>query len=307
MRAFSQLLKHFGFELNTETSQENVLNQLEGHQGFALIADKNVKWYVPKEKHDIYLRDYQAEPFLLVTPQKEEKSALEHHDCYVFNYRLVGYEHVIQLIQFIQSGLVDGFWFEERSYFFHPVIMKFNAARFDGQEVPIETQIEACLTALKEASDDVILRNYIGKLHIESGKLSDAARYFVDVCEAQPFFAEPFSNMGAIVWNSGEKEKGFHLFCEALIRNPFDETLQDNFIKSGLDLGQVDVMEKYLEKIDEYFPEYSGLLFLKSMLLEKLGCHDKSIVTLKSYLEKFPEDEHAKGILQEWELNETQS
>lgn len=105
--------------------------------------------------------------------------------------------------------------------------------------------------------------------------------------------------MGLLLWEKGAKERAFQMFYESMLRNPFDENLQDHFIEAGLDLGAIERMNHCISRTHEYFPGYSGLLYLEAMLLEKLGKIDECISVLEDFVDKHPDDERAKNFLHE--------
>ncbi len=222
------------------------------------------------------------------------------YETYYSAFDIKNYEQALDLVRFLQTGLMDGFYIDHSSYMYQNLIVSEREKEMEtGLQEDQSVRIQLFERALEQGCRDAILINYLGKLYADKGDIVRASRNFVLACEINPYYAEPFSNMGALMWQFDTKQKGFKLFCEALLRNPFDQGVQDNFIKSGLELGEFETMNYIIEKTCDFFPGFEDLMYLKAVLLEKIGRHQDSLTLLQDLHSKNPEDELVQKFLNE--------
>lgn len=288
-----QFLKHYGYQERDCDDLNSFAAQIGPRGLFVAIEPDQLRWFVPQEQMPQILEMYRQAPFFSSEP-KVLDSELENRQEMRIPMRIMTYDHFLHLVDFLQSGLVCGYFRGGKAYSYHNVILEQHLKSFSSDESDVS--VEEFLKAKETDPNDAILNNYLGKLFIESGDFDKAAGCFVDSFESAPYFAEPFSNLGTILWNADEKEKAFQLFSQALIRNPFDETVQDNFIGSGIELGQIESMKNTVTEVENCYPDYDGLLYLKAILLESLNQKSEALKTIESYLERHHDDERALDL-----------
>lgn len=237
---------------------------------------------------------------ILGTAFEKLESTHPGYETYYSAFRIANYEQALDLVKFLQTGLMDGFYIDHSSYMYQNLIVSEREKEMEsGLQEDQTIRIQLFERALEQGCRDAILVNYLGKLYADKGDIVKASQNFVLACEINPYFAEPFSNMGALMWQFDTKQKGFKLFCEAVLRNPFDQGVQDNFIKSGLELGDYETMNYIIEKTCDFFPGFEDLMYLKAVLLEKIGRHQDSLSLLQDLHAKNPDDELVQKFLNE--------
>lgn len=293
-----QLLRHFGFQWEKDENFDRFQRKAGTHKALVQIHSDHLEWSLPKDKRQAYMSNYKADPYFFTVPEKIAPSD-DNLVTYSISMAWKDYDELIELVEFLQSGCVDAIYMEGSGYYYPDIIAEHNSVLNTSSNQ--EDEIKEYIEALNRYPNNAILHNCIGKLYIQNGDFKRASSYFVNASELEPLYAEPYSNMGTLLWREGSKEKAFQLFYEGMLRNPFDEVLQDNFIMSGIDLGEVERMNHCLSRIQEYFPDYSSLLYLKAILLEKLGLDAECMAVLHDFLKRYPEDERAQNFLNEME------
>lgn len=287
---FMDLLPYFGFQPKPFPSLQAFKQVLPEGMSFAVIDGKGVSWHVAASHEKELEESLTTEGGFVAAP--EEFAGFSH-------YRLVlsydDYEDLNWLAGFLLSGLVGGFWILGRGQAFNPLLLKIGAS-----ESPwTESDLADLRAAHDKAPNDALLNNLLGKVCDELGDPSASAGYFADAAKAVPHFAEPYSNLGALMWRTDQKERAFDLFCEALLRQPFNVDIQDNFIRTGLEANKHAAMKECLDKVEKFFPEYATLLYLKAVLTLNLGNRDGCRNILEDLLRREPEDERARQLLSE--------
>lgn len=290
--------KYFGYTMKPSMGMQDFVTQARLKCAVDVRPDEML-CYVRFEGSDrnAEIAKYQD---LFGTTFEQTDSVLQGYICFRCQFQVRNYNEAMDLVQFLQSGVVDGFIAEGECYAYHGLVLSEREREY--HESGLLSQSERIKTFQKVVDHgclDPILINYLGKLHAEAGDVVKASQYFVKACEVNPYFAEPFSNMGALMWHASARDKGFNLFCEALLRCPFDQNVQDNFIKSGLELGEIEKMSQILDKTREFFPEFDDLLYLKAVLLEKSGRRHDCITLLNELHSKNPDDQLVSQFLSE--------
>ncbi|MBF0104343.1 MAG: hypothetical protein HQM16_03340 [Deltaproteobacteria bacterium] len=294
---FKKLLANFGFQLAMELNLASFITRIEPGRSFCVLKRDSVDWYLPTDAAEQYLTAYSASPYFQ-NPQNKMEAGTAGYDLYRFMVPFDEYEQILHIMYFLQSGFIESFFIENKSFIYPEILIREHSVFAPAQEAT-QPDVEAFIAELDKYPNMAILHNYIGKLYIEKGEIGKASTYFVNATEKEPQYAEPYSNMGALVWNTESKKKGFNLFCEAFIRNPFDATLQDNFLKAGIELGEAQVMNDFIQRTQDFYPEYAGMLYVRALLLQKLGRIDECKEVIKEYLKKYPDDEAALKVIEE--------
>ena len=297
MKKIINLLCHFGFQFKKSGDISEFFSDGNADKSLCVIHDSCLDWHVPLIKENKYTEAYSTNGFPWSCERVEENS-LKNWAKYNISMRVMDYDHLLALVGFLQSGCVDAIFLDGETYFFPDVLVsKFSVAHENSEE--LHPDISDFISGLERNPESALLHNFVGKIYLANDDIEKAAHYFVNACEKVSEFAEPYSNMGALMWNSNEKEKGFDLFCQALIRNPFDTTMQDNFIQSGIDLEKFETMLGCIDKAAEYFPDYTGLKYLRVVLLERMGRVDECRTILAEIMRDHPEDTRAQEHMSE--------
>lgn len=296
-KKFKALLPYYGFQMKTAGSVDEFKSELLVNDAYAIVSEKSLFWYVPEVTATDLMREFQA----YALPIGEFETA----DVFEPGRRILqmplsfsDYENVAALMEFLLSGFVRGFLVENMSFVFNPVLAAMTSPlRSGGDQAALDC--EALEREIAGHSDDAILINHLAKLQMELGQSGKAIGLFSRAATIVPHFGEPYSNMGAALWQQGEKGRAFNLFCEALLRNPFTVSIQDNFISTGLELGEFEKMSACLGSVARFFPEYGELSYLQALLLFKQGDLGESRRILSGILSLAPGDERARKLLDE--------
>lgn len=297
--SLKQLVRHFGFQIEIQPKLDEFVKTVLAKKSYCIIEEDRLLWYIRKDQKDRYVSHYLTSP---IFGAELQEASSEHDDMvlYQISNRILDYHHAIELVVFLQSGYVDAFWLDGFSFTYPSILSDHNPLTMSTQDDKnLDQEILDFQKAFEEYPESAMLKNYLGKLFIEKGDVSKASENFVDACKLEPFYAEPYSNMGALMWEMDSKEKGFSLFCESMLRNPFDQVVQDNFVKAGLELQEIEAMEEILGKVNGYFPSYSSLNYLRAVLLEKLGKKEEALKILQELLKDNPDDEKITQLIQE--------
>lgn len=290
---FVDLLPYFGFQMRSEVTADAFSRSLPAHVSLACLSEREAVLHLRKG-----------------TPLPEELSesagggfkpapgGFDGYDAYAALLSFEKYEDVLGLVEFLLSGAVGAFHVKKQGYVLDENVVR---ALSNASEFLNESDLQVLLERRKERPNDAHLNNFIGKFCVELGQEGDAAGYFTDAAKAEPRFAEPYSNLGALMWRAGFKDKAFDLFEDALIRQPFSLDIQDNFIGTGLELGLHERMKGAIARVTSCFPEYPGLIYLNALLSLNLGDAVQCKGLLNELLAKQPGDERALTLLQELE------
>lgn len=290
--------RYFGYTLRPSMGMQDFVSQSRLKCAVD-IRPQEMLCYVKFDGND---RDAEVAKYqdLFGTTFEQTQSSISGYVCFRCGFHVGGYSEAMDLMHFLQSGVVDGFVVDGESYSYHGLVLSEREREYhESGLVSQSDRISTFQKVVDQGCLDPILINYLGKLYAENGDVVKASQYFVKACEVNPYFAEPFSNMGALMWHASARDKGFNLFCEALLRCPFDQNVQDNFIKSGLELGEIQRMSQILDKTREFFPEFEDLQYLKAVLLEKSGRRQDCITLLNELHSKNPDDQLVSQFLNE--------
>ena len=89
------------------------------------------------------------------------------------------------------------------------------------------------------------------------------------------------------------------MFCEALMRNPYSQLIQDNFIRSGLDLADYEKMAEIINRVTMADPSFHDLLYLKALIAHSLGRSTEAKLALQQLMISEPENQQAKELYSE--------
>ncbi|MCP5464786.1 MAG: tetratricopeptide repeat protein [Deltaproteobacteria bacterium] len=293
----AKILNHFGFQLK-EQSREDFDQEVKGLSRYCYFGESDgLVWYLKKGSEKAFIELYQNAPAFKANPKQAEDGD---HITLSFAFEDPQYDDLLELVDFMQSGLIEAFYIQGVSYVFPQIVRELADPTIQNKNDDFRNDILNRLQGEQGSiKDNAIIQNYMGKLYNDLGQHQKAAQHFVNACEAEPFFGEPYSNMGTLMWATGDKERSFKLFREAIIRNPFDVSMQDNFIKSGIHLGKSEEMKTAIEKIEEYYPDYIDLLFLKALLYQNAGQKEECANALKELIKRNPSDQRAQTMLSE--------
>lgn len=286
---FVDLLPYFGFQMRPVGDADAFCMTISPQTSLVLISDYEISLHVPRGKTPQGLEEGGFVP---------TKDRFEGRTSYAAVIEFKKYEDILEIVEFLLSGSTGAFHVGNQGFVLNEAIVRMMA---ETNGFLNETDLAGLLEERKAHPDDALLNNFIGKFCVEIGQEGDAAGYFTDAGKVEPRFAEPYSNLGALMWRAGFKDKAFELFNEALVRQPFSFDIQDNFIGTGLELGLHERMKESLTRVASCFPEYPGLLYLNALLSLNLGNQGECKGLLNDLLAKQPGDERALSLLQDLE------
>lgn len=294
---FQEILSHFGFQMREKKSAEGWQDQIGKGQSYVVLNEEKLQWSIPQEFAENNLKEVKKYQFGL-GDFNESSQSFENAKVYELPLKYESYAELERIVHFLLSGFVSAFSIGQHQYIFNPVVARLNSALRETSD-DNRICVEDLEKEIEKFSDDAILNNYLAKIYVELGDLQKAAIHFTDAGKANPSYGEAFSNLGAIMWQIGKKEEAFHLFSEALLRVPFNVDVQDNFIKTGLDLSALNQMKEKLVEVERLYPDYYDLLYLKAVLNFRLGCSDAAENDLKKLLNHNQENEKARALLED--------
>lgn len=292
-------MPYLGFQLDEKT-EFALRDELGGKYPYCKIRSKEIEWAIPEDQEQKYLDLVNLVGFDATQFNKVDEDTQGGYVKYYVRIGFDKYDDFILVLDFLTSGLVGGFLLKSFSYKFSDILLDLNfLVNISNKQEKEEAIKKIASYPLK----DSFVCNFLGKLQLDIEDTESAAKSFAESSEKNEFYAEPFSNLGSLLWQNGDKEKAFHLFCEALLRCPYNVNIQDNFIQAGLELGNHLKMYETINHVEKFYPEYPDLLFLKAILAQKLDNKEEALKIIEKYLDLVPDDERAKELFDEISSN----
>lgn len=83
----------------------------------------------------------------------------------------------------------------------------------------------------------------------KQGQAAEAVRLLKQAIELAPERADSYSNLGAVLWEFGERERALDNFQRALRRNPRHQDARENYVAAAAALHQQDEARAFLESL----------------------------------------------------------
>lgn len=238
---------------------------LTSDQPYAVLNGKELKWHIPYSKMNI----------LQQISSRDEFSNLTFSHTHVpvagFTVMHTGFnlDHVPalnRLMRFLKSGAVRGFVLESGHGYVFPELLHDYLVSEGEARLMAEERIKTRVSRQQIATHDALLVNTKGTLLCARGDAVGAAQCFSHAVELDGHFAEPFSNMGTVLWDNGKQDEAFLMFRQAFLRLPMDPVIQQNFMDAGTSLGRFAEMENCFVQVQEYHAGMEGIHHLASLM-----------------------------------------
>lgn len=295
LNEFEQWLESLGYQFSTVTDSASWSMGLALQEPVAEIFADRIEWNLPREQAESLMQDTSAWADLArrmtVTSSADEPVSQMRIPC---DLNLM--DEMRHVADFLAAGLVTAFRMGEKVFYFPDAMTPLKS--FAGTQ-----DQQSWYESLATLTTSALAQNFAGKLAADDGRIDAAAAFFRVACELCPRFAEPYSNLGTLLWQQGHRAEAFHMFSEALHRHPYSQAIQDNFIQAGLDLADFEKMVIVLDQVRREFPRFDELLYLKALLAQSLGRRAEAIMTVQQLLTVQPQHEQARRLLGELEVS----
>lgn len=142
--------------------------------------------------------------------------------------------------------------------------------------------------------------NLYGKYLSLHEKISEATSCFSEALKKDPFFSEPYNNLGQLLWKVGKQREGFVLFAESLSKNPHLLIAQLNFFDAGMDLEEYESTLNVIKYLEEEIPDCVEFKYYKAICSHRLGQPEMAKSILQNILKEQPDDAEAQHLLQNY-------
>lgn len=159
-----------------------------------------------------------------------------------------------------------------------------------------EKKIKSVRDFSKEVGEQPYLLNLYGKILSFQANYSLAGECFRKAVEKMSEFAEPYANLGVLLWNGGKRREALFLFSEAFMKNPRRTAVQLNFFDAVHEMKEYDYLVQVLNII---LPEHDCVEFRLHLAIgyRHLGRLEEARKLLDNVLKQNPQDEEAKVLL----------
>lgn len=238
---------------------------LPGDHPHAVLNGKGLKWHIPYSKMNVLQQISSRDEFRDLT--------FTHTHVPVTGFTVMhtdfNLDHVPdlnRLMRFLKSGALCGFKLESGHGYIFPKLLHDFLVSEGNARLMAENRIKIEVTRQHIATHDALLVNTKGTLLCAQGDVVGAAQCFSHAVELDNHFAEPFSNMGTILWDNGKQDEAFLMFRQAFLRLPVDPDIQQNFMDAGTSLGRFAEMENCFVEVQEYHAGIEGIHHLASLM-----------------------------------------
>lgn len=147
--------------------------------------------------------------------------------------------------------------------------------------------------------DDAFTKNLIGKIFGQRKNFAQAASALRQAVEQMPEFGEPYSNLGVLLWNLGQRREALIMFTEGMTRNPHLLTCQLNFLDAVHEMEDYQLLHNMMHELAPLFPMYPEFLLHAAMAHKQLGDAPSARALLEPYVHAHPQDADAKSLLEQ--------
>ncbi len=158
-----------------------------------------------------------------------------------------------------------------------------------------------------DISGDPFLTNLWGKILAFHGDFSGAGKAFREAIELIPEFSEPYSNLGTLLWNLGQRQEAFMLFTQAFVNNPHRVAGQLNFFDAGYELEEFSQMASILEEIMSTYPEFVEWHHHLAICYHRMDRTPEAVILLEDIIKNEPSDNDARTLLEALQNNAEKS
>ena len=154
-----------------------------------------------------------------------------------------------------------------------------------------------------EVQGNAFLLNQWGKVLSFTNKISEAGAAFRQSVETLTAYAEPYSNLGTLLWTVGKRREAMRLFAESFLKNPHRKTIQLNFFDAAHALEEFDFMAKVIEVALISMPEMTEFRHHLAICYHHLKRTAEAKKILEEILNENPDDREARSLLEHYQGN----
>lgn len=264
------LLPRHGFLLKGRKNLGDWNRLLEQALPHVVITENSLSWQVPYRQTQI-LNDVVGREEFRQFHFGLNHSAVKGYTVMHSPFDFADYEKIRLLLSFLLSGAARAFRIGEDCFYFFPELLCLYLQAPKDERLPHEEKIKREVDRARIAHHDPLLLNTKGMILAGSGDIVEAARCFAHAVQLNPNFAEPFSNMGVLLWDQGKRAEALQMFGRAFVRLPMNRMIADNFRDAALALGDHREMELRLTEAERHYPDYEGLARLRSEMMKVAG------------------------------------
>lgn len=280
---------------------------------------KEPKFYFQKEdlsewvKHGKIVGEWKEE-FKIYTDFSKNRSRmdlfLEYNPSSLNEFKIDSVTNLWQCLEIFSAGNLDVLILGDKVLFFTDQQIEM-LEEFTSWSHKIENSIKKNdLSSIEipefeeSCSNDPYLLNQYGKLLVMAQDYSKAGRVFRLAIEQEYNFSEPYSNLGALMWQLGSQKEAFELFTEAILKNPNHSISQLNFFDAAYELEDYKTIVKVIDHCLVHSVHPTELLLHKAIASNKIGNNNEAKDILENILLANPDDKEAKELLEKIAANQ---
>lgn len=172
--------------------------------------------------------------------------------------------------------------------------------RAEGGHAPVSSDMQDYAA---QAEGNAFLKNLYGKILSHQQNIAEAGKAFREAVGLMASFGEPYSNLGTLLWQHGQKRNAFLLFAEGLIKNPHSIPCQLNFLDAGHEMQEYKAMITVLETVLPETPDCVEFKHHLAIAYHRTGETEKALRCLNEILSADPADAEALNLLKSFEEN----
>ncbi len=138
--------------------------------------------------------------------------------------------------------------------------------------------------------------NLKGSIAFKKGLSAEAEKYFTRAVEADKGFGEAYSNLGALQWMAGNKEKAFGLFEKAFILSPVSGDIVTNYYTAAVSLSRLKEAERVFTEAIALHPFNRKLKFILIDNLLQQRKHNEAMKTMEEAMDIFGIDDDTLNV-----------
>jgi tetratricopeptide (TPR) repeat protein len=140
---------------------------------------------------------------------------------------------------------------------------------------------------LSLSSDSAPALNLKGILYYKKGKEHDAKTFFDSAIASDPGYGEPYTNIGTLKWDTGQKEEALNLFERGFILSPTVMDVFSPYHSAITSLGAFARAEPIFREANAIYPLHEKLKLLFIDILLQQGKYDAAMKEIEGAMVSF--------------------
>jgi Tfp pilus assembly protein PilF len=141
--------------------------------------------------------------------------------------------------------------------------------------------------------------NYLGTIHYQTKRFSEAEKYFRRALEAEPEAYEPLVNLGGVLVTMEQLDEAYKYNLYAVLRRPKDALANSQLGMTYFGLGKYDLAERYLLEARRLDPgHFSHPQLLLAEIYIRRGQNAAAADQLEDFLRRHPDWPRANAVRQ---------